>query len=1196
MVALATAFIRLRPDPDRAAFIVAGARMGDAAGDAAGKSMGTRAVQQARAGLIRGGADMVKDGETIGDKVGAGISRGAGRSSRKAAGDTSAFGNAIALTAARATLLGTSVAAALPSVLHLTAALAPAAGAVTVLPAAFLASRVAMGTFKVAVSGVGEAISAGLTGTAAEAKKAMDGLPPAAQRFTASIVTLKPRLDALRASVAQGFFLPLQNEIRPLADRYFPLLTREMSNLAGPLGGLGEQIAQSARQAGVFSAVTAIFRNTRLSVINLRESIAPLVQAFAALINSTAGQLPGLAQGFTNLAVRVAGFVTAAAQSGRISAAFQAAMVTLRDLGGIAVNVGSILGSVFRAASVGSGSLLGNLRALTGQVAAFLRSAQGGDALTSVFSTLATLGNALRTSLAAVLPAVARSLAIIGPVLAGLAGPASQLVVALAPLLPYFTSLTAIVLRSLTPAIAALAGWLARNETVIKVLGTAVAGIVVGMRAYGAGVAIATVATQVWEVATKAATLTMRIWNSTFVLRLRIWAIDAAASVQSTAATVANTVATRASAAATVAWSAIQRAAAVASVGLSIAMRAAGVALRFMLGPVGLVITAIGLLAAALTYLFNHNKTFHDGVIAMWNGIQRAIGAVSSWFTGKIIPSIRTAINQGIAGWNALQKAVASVWAGIQRAIGAVSSWFTGTIVPSVRTAINQGATAFRLLQSVNQAVWIAIRVYVQTWWNVVRAIFVTVRSWLAIVGTAFRTFASIGGIAIRTLGAGIAAVWNSIRTGSFAPLRTFISATLPGAFRAGVGAITAAWNRVREAARVPVAFVVNRVINPLINGWNSIAGVFGAPKAGTIRGFAEGGRIPGRASATDNLLATMTDARGMALSPLKVATGEYVVNADATQRWLPVLESINNSGRGRNLPGGVLPGFADGGLIGWARSLAGKAASVTSNIFKAISDPSGTIKRIADAAINAIPGGGFLRTALVGGGRRLLSAVIEKIKGLVSLTGGGGAAGIGGNASPGFPPWPSSPSAQRGDSGVWRNVVALIRSTGPVSGSFGNSYRGGDPLWHGSGRAVDWMGFNQDALATFLASRRPLELIHRTNRRDYAYTRGRNKGSFNNALMQAHRNHIHIAMAEGGLLSRATGMPLRLFDSGGAWPTGTLGANLSGRTEYVSTDASTERSIEIHIHNSGVIGSQSDLDLWLEKGVKRLRKQRRLP
>ncbi|MEU4367558.1 phage tail tape measure protein [Micromonospora chersina] len=133
----------------------------------------------------------------------------------------------------------------------------------------------------------------------------------------------------------------------------------------------------------------------------------------------------------------------------------------------------------------------------------------------------------------------------------------------------------------------------------------------------------------------------------------------------------------------------------------------------------------------------------------------------------------------------------------------------------------------------------------------------------------------------------------------------------------------------------------------------------------------------------------------------------------------------------------------------------------------------------------------------------------------------------------PVFGPWPSSPAAQRGDSGVWRAVVQMIRATGPLSGSFGNGYRPGDPLWHGSGRAVDWMGYNQDALARYLASRRPLELIHRTASRDYAYTRGRNMGSFNESLMEAHRNHVHIAMAEGGRIAEpVVGMGLHSGNS----------------------------------------------------------------
>lgn len=155
----------------------------------------------------------------------------------------------------------------------------------------------------------------------------------------------------------------------------------------------------------------------------------------------------------------------------------------------------------------------------------------------------------------------------------------------------------------------------------------------------------------------------------------------------------------------------------------------------------------------------------------------------------------------------------------------------------------------------------------------------------------------------------------------------------------------------------------------------------------------------------------------------------------------------------------------------------------------------------------------------------------------------------------PVFGDWPSSPSAQRGDSGVWKRVLQLIKA-GPNQGSFGNAYRPGDPKWHGSGRAVDWMGYNMDALASYLAAKRPLELIHRTNRRDYAYTRGRNKGSFNNALMEAHRNHIHIAMAEGGVVREPV-----------------LGVGASGRTYSFGENYRPERVVPMGSSGGGAVG-----------------------
>jgi hypothetical protein len=72
--------------------------------------------------------------------------------------------------------------------------------------------------------------------------------------------------------------------------------------------------------------------------------------------------------------------------------------------------------------------------------------------------------------------------------------------------------------------------------------------------------------------------------------------------------------------------------------------------------------------------------------------------------------------------------------------------------------------------------------------------------------------------------------------------------------------------------------------------------------------------------------------------------------------------------------------------------------------------------------------------------------------------------------------------------------------------------------------------------------------------------------------------------------------MPVRLFDKGGFWPSGTIGANLSGRTEYVQpAGAGRGGDIHIHLHNHGVIGSQEETDRWLVNSVTRLKKQRKL-
>jgi TP901 family phage tail tape measure protein len=688
--------------------------------------------------------------------------------------------------------------------------------------------------------------------------------------------------------------------------------------------------------------------------------------------------------------------------------------------------------------------------------------------------------------------------------------------------------------------------------------------------------------------------------------------------------------------------------------------------------PIGIVIVALTALVAGVILAYRHSATFRAIVQGAWTGIKVAVSATVDFFTKVVWPGL-------LAGYHALEAAalflwhnvIQPAWQGISAVIGVVVAIVKGYIAALVfefnliKTVAlflwhNVFSPVFAGIQKAVEIAWLAIQIifvglykiiaftlqpviagfrvawqivfsaisaYVGFWWAGVQRVFGLFRTYIlgpvlgalnflrgffTVVFGAIGTYVSAWYsarirptfLAVRAvfdvLAAGLSAIWTGKIRPLFSAVANFITKDVPNAFRTGVAAIKKAWEGVQAAARIPVAFVVNHVINPFIGGLNNAAKIVGikdrvAPisgflAGGQIPGYAAGGKISGTGSTSDNRLAP---AAIPGVGAVKLMGGEYIVNREDTAKALPLLKWVNNGmkgGLGRigqylgrplaDYPGDGSEGWAfkDGGLVGWVK-----------DVWSAISNPLATIKKPFEALIGKIPGSGLIKDFLVGAGKKLLGGAVSW------LTGGAGGTGKVGDAA-------RFVHAQNGKPYMWASAGPDgYDCSGIVSAAY-NVLKGKNPYSHTFS--------TESADSYFTNGKRDGPLLagwSHPGQSPASASVGHMAGQIGNLPFESRGSRGVIVgagarsitgfgqtgaakLAKGGLF----GEPIRLFDNGGDWPSGTLGANMSGRTEYVN--ANGRGGDTFVFENHGVIGSQSELDRWLAAGIKRLKKDRKIP
>jgi cell wall-associated NlpC family hydrolase/phage-related protein len=746
-------------------------------------------------------------------------------------------------------------------------------------------------------------------------------LPLLGAAFRAVAPLLQPMINGLTQLIA-GIMPGLITLLRAAAPA-----VQALAGFLGTLGqGLGAMFAAFAPALAASSSLISSLGSVLATLLPVlaqiagafAQALAPAFAAFATVLRALAPFLVMLGQLFADIAKAMLGDLTWALQGVAtlfvaIRPALEAFMRALSGiftvlentgvfqvLGGAIVALAKPLGDMITALVNGLVPILPPIIGFIGQLAA-LFAAQLAAAIAAILPPLTQLATAVLQAIATILPVVL-------PLLLSFAGMFTGALVTIVAGLA--TALTAVlnaippaVLNGIVIAILAIVGAMKAWAVIQGVLNVLLAAnpiglVVIAIAALVAGLVMA------WQHSAAFRDIVIAAWNA----------------LRTATETVFNAI----RAVITAVWGFI------------------GGYLTAQLNLIRATFTAvIGGIAVFLTASWNAMRAV---ITAVWNAIAGFFTATWNLIRGTFSAALSFLAALLTLNWTAMGNALRATW-------NTISAYFTSiwNIIRTTFTTIGNAIAAYltatwNAIRATVTAVFNAIGAFFTAWWNTTRANAIAVANaiaaglatvWNGISGTARAVWNGIAGFftgwwtslknnAISTangIATALAGVWNNIKA---------TAASVWGAIK---GAIDTAWKGIKDVIRAPLVAAA-AVWNLFARGVNAVAGLFKVTLVPEIKGFAQGGKIPGYGGG--DILPFAVRGGGMAM----LEPGETIVSKE-TSRQPGMRAAFAAHG---------VPGYQGGGIIGFFGNVVKDAVTALIPGGKATVDMA---KKIAEVTLN---------------------------------------------------------------------------------------------------------------------------------------------------------------------------------------------------------------------------------------------------